>query len=95
LQGNWTYYEGRFTAPSSASVLSIASASNIYLDELRLFPADAGMQCWSYKGMFGVSAETGVNGRVTYYEYDKLGRQTIVRDQDRNILSKTELHIEE
>jgi YD repeat-containing protein len=92
-QGYWTYYEGRFTAPSSASVLSIVSTANIYLDELRLFPADAGMQSWSYKGMYGLSAETSVNGRVTYYEYDKLGRQTIVRDQDRNILSKTEYHI--
>lgn len=95
-QGNWTYYEGRFTAPSSSSVVSISNIySGSYLDELRLFPADAGMQCWSYKGMFGLSSETAVNGRITYYEYDKMGRQAIVRDQDRNILTKTEYHVEQ
>lgn len=93
IKGNWTYYEGRFTVPSATAVLSLSGAANGYLDELRLFPTDAQMQTWNYNGLFGVSAVGDASGRITYYEYDKMGRQNIIRDQDGNILSKTEIHI--
>lgn len=93
IKGSWTYYEGRFTAPSATATLSLSGAANAYLDELRLFPADAGMQTWTYTDLFGVSATADASGRISYFEYDKLGRQVLVRDQEGNILAKTELHI--
>ncbi len=92
-KGIWTYYEGGFIAPAPSAVLSLSGAANGYLDELRLFPADAGMQTWNYNGLFGISAVGSASGRITSYEYDKLGRQSIVRDQDGNIRSKREMYI--
>jgi YD repeat-containing protein len=50
------------------------------------------MQTYNYIPLFGISSAADANGRMTYYEYDKLGRQTIVRDQNGNIISKTKTY---
>ncbi len=47
------------------------------------------MQSQTYEPLFGISSSTDARGRVTYYEYDGLGRQYLVKDQERNIRSKT------
>ncbi len=93
VKGNWTRYEGQFTAPSSSAILSLSGTSNAYLDELRLIPIEATMQSWAYRGLFGVDATSDASGRITYFEYDKLGRQNIVRDQEGNIQMMTEVRI--
>lgn len=89
-KGSWTQYQVTFT-PGSTTGLSMSSAgADIYIDEVRLCPADARMTTGTFLPLFGPGSSTDPSGRITYYEYDKLGRQTIVRDQDGNILSKTE-----
>ncbi|SKA32719.1 hypothetical protein SAMN04488128_103706 [Chitinophaga eiseniae] len=92
-QGNWTYYEAGFTPATGSDVLSISGPSLKYIDELRLYPANAAIQCYSYEQMFGKRADIDHSGRMTYYEYDKLGRRTIIRNQEGAILSKTEFYI--
>jgi YD repeat-containing protein len=93
-KGNWSNYIIRFTPTTSSAVKITGTSANCYLDEVRLFPSNASMTSWTYEPLFGKSSETGANGRITYYEYDKLGRPTIVRDQDGNILSKTDIIIQ-
>lgn len=89
----WQYYEARFTPLNSSSVGLVATGSPgpgaYYIDEIRLFPSTALMQSWTYEPLFGVSSVTDGRGITLFYEYDKLGRQTIVRDQQKNILLKT------
>lgn len=85
----WIYYEGRFT-PASATTVSFTSSASIYIDEVRLFPADAMMQSWTYKPLCGATSATDAAGRITYMEFDPLGRPTITRNQEGNILSKTD-----
>jgi YD repeat-containing protein len=88
----WTYYQGKFT-PANTGTMSFISSSAIYMDEIRLFPADAMMQCWTYKPLCGATSSTDASGRITYYEYDKLGRAAIVRNQEGQILSRTQYTI--
>lgn len=86
----WSYFEARFTPTNNSQVGLVASGSAFiyYIDEMRLFPSSAMMQSWTYEPLFGMSSTTDARGTTLFYEYDKLGRQTIVRDQQRNILSK-------
>lgn len=86
----WTYYEVKFTSSGSGTVsLNGQGSATIYVDEVRLFPADAMMQNWTYKPLCGATSSTDAAGRITYYEYDKLGRPRLVRNQEGQILSRT------
>lgn len=88
----WKFYQARFTAASTAAV-SLSGPTGTQLDDLRLFPVGAAMSSSTFEPMLGTTSVTDAGGRVTRYEYDKLGRQVLVRDQEGTILSKTEYHI--
>jgi hypothetical protein len=90
----WQLFTARFTPYDNSSVGFMANGSNFpyYLDDVRIYPATATMQTYNYTPMFGISSTADEQGRITYYEYDKLGRQTLVRDQQGNIISKTKVH---
>lgn len=83
--GLWTYYEHVITGQTS---VTLSGSGNI--DELRLYPANAEMISYTYDPLVGMTSACDLNNRVTYYEYDKLGRLNVVRDQDHNIIKTTE-----
>lgn len=93
----WSLYTAKFTpinnSPLGFTTLGFPSLPfSYYLDDVRIYPATATMQTYNYTPLFGISSAADANGRITYYEYDKLGRQTIVRDQQGNIISKTKTY---
>lgn len=92
-KGSWHNYQVRFTPASAGKITITGTAALSQVDEIRLFPADAQMQSRTYEPLFGQSSQTGPSGRVTYYQYDAMGRQDLVIDQDGNILSKTDYHV--
>lgn len=89
-KGSWTNYQVRFTAGGSMPLNIATAGADIYIDEVRLCPADAQMSSLTHEPLLGAGSTTDARGRISYYEYDKMGRQTLVRDQDGNILRKTE-----
>lgn len=95
-KGSWKNYILHITPATSGQAIKITGTSiNCYLDEVRLHPASASMQTTTYEPLFGVNSTTDATGRITYYEYDELGRRNIVRDQEGNIISKTQYAIHE
>ena len=81
-KNNWQLYEWQLNSVSSINV----SGSNI--DEVRLHPKSALMNTFVFDLLIGITAQCDANNRITYYEYDGLGRLGLVRDQDNNILKK-------
>ncbi len=79
----WTYFEHRVTGLASISI----SGSN-YIDELRLYPDTAQMTTFTYSPLVGMTSQCDLNNRITYYQYDALGRLALVSDQDKNIIKK-------
>jgi len=49
-------------------------------------PAGALMQTFTYDPLVGVTSTCSANNTIAYYEYDGLGRLTVVRDGNRNIV---------
>ncbi len=80
----WTYYE--FDLPAGSSLPVITGSCKI--DELRLYPKQARMITTTYEPGVGKTSECDINNRVTYYEYDDLGRVLLIRDQNKNLLKK-------
>lgn len=58
------------------------------IDEVRVYPSDAFMTTYTYDPLIGMTSETDPNGLSKFYEYDLLGRLTLIRDQDKNIIKK-------
>lgn len=67
-----------------------SDAVNNFLQVLRTDSrmSNAFVTSYTYNGLQGVSSETNPNNRSTYYEYDFMGRLSIVRDHNNNILKQ-------
>ncbi|MEI9806773.1 MAG: hypothetical protein WDO16_02205 [Bacteroidota bacterium] len=46
------------------------------------------MTTYYHKKGVGIGSQCDANSRITYYEYDGLGRLSFVRDENKNILKK-------
>jgi hypothetical protein len=82
---SWTLFVHKVTGQSTITVNGTG-----HIDELRLYPATAQMTTYTYSPLVGMSSQTDIGNRVTYYEYDGLARLKRIRDQDYNILKTYE-----
>ncbi len=82
----FTYYEYEIAAGNSNTV--VAGTGNI--DELRVYPSNSRMKTVTYHPLLGKIAACDENNRITYYEYDDLGRMLFIRDEKQNILKMYE-----
>lgn len=87
---SWTYFEHKVTGQTT---ISITGAGHI--DELRLYPANAQMQSFTYNPMIGMTSLDDVAGTISYYEYDAFDRLQDIRDQDGNIIKTFEYHYQQ
>ena len=79
----WDLYEHRV---GGVSTITLSGSGSI--DELRLHPVSAQMTTYTYEPLVGMTSQSDINGNITYYEYDGLGRLVHIRDKDQNILKK-------
>ena len=82
----WTYYE-HIVANPAGGTMTLSGTGSI-IDELRLYPANAQMTTYAYQPLVGLTSQCDVNNRITYYEYDGIGRLLLIRDLDKNIIKK-------
>jgi hypothetical protein len=82
--GIWRLYEWKLN-----NVTSVTVAAD-HIDEVRLYPSKARMNTSTYDPMIGKTSECDAANRISYYEYDDLGRLHFIRDQNRNILKMYE-----
>ena len=75
----WTYYE--HTVVNPAGGLIAVSGTGGIIDELRLYSSGAQMITYTYAPLVGVTSQSDANNRITYYEYDRIGRLILERDR--------------
>lgn len=87
--GNWKLYTAEMTGTGEkvSIVLDPGTGSSSQLDELRMYPFDATIHTVTYEPLLGPGSTCDDLNRINYYEYDGLGRKTVVRDIDRSIIS--------
>lgn len=82
----FTFYE--YELPLGTMQVTLTGSATI--DELRLYPKMARMQTITYDPLIGKTSECDDNNRITYYEYDNLGRVQLIRDEKGNIVKMYE-----
>ena len=82
----FTYYEYNLSVGTSA--ITLTGSGNI--DELRLYPVNARMRTVNYDPLIGKTTECDENNRITYYEYDALGRLKFMKDEKKNVVKMYE-----
>lgn len=85
----FTYYE--YKIAQGTATVAVSGSGNI--DELRLYPQNARMRTVTYDPLIGKTSECDENNRVTYYEYDALGRMRFIKDENRNVVKMYEYNI--
>ncbi len=83
----WNYVENNNVTVSGTSH-QISIPSSIQVDEIRFYPYTAQMTTYTYEPLVGMTSQTDINNRTTYYEYDGFQRLVLIRDQDRNVIKK-------
>ena len=83
----WAYHKYEI---SSSSDITISGST--YIDDLRLYPADAQMVTYTYQPNIGITSQTDESNVTTYYEYDNFGRLKFIIDQEGNVLQTYEYH---
>ncbi|HTL07939.1 MAG TPA: DUF5977 domain-containing protein, partial [Chitinophagaceae bacterium] len=90
--GKWIYLEKEFEVPADVVQLNVRvdnyGGGSVWFDDIRLHPSSAKMTTYTYAPLIGMTSQSDINSRPTYYEYDLFGRLYLVRDFDKNILKK-------
>lgn len=82
----------------TAAVEAIRNSSNLdvnaLLASLRAHSdlKDARVTTYTYKPLLGMTSETDVKGRTTYYDYDGFGRLQFIRDHEKNVIKRFFYH---
>ncbi|GAB2839385.1 hypothetical protein GCM10027043_48290 [Ferruginibacter profundus] len=58
------------------------------LNKIRTGLPNALVTSYTYDNVYGLTSITDPRGRITYYNYDGLGRLALIKDHDNNILKK-------
>lgn len=73
-------FTGRLSVPVNFGTIAI--------DDLRLFPLGASMKTYTHDSGNNITSTAESDGRLTFYEYDQLGRLLNIRDNEGNILKQ-------
>jgi len=93
--GDWKLYTAIITGSGSSITITGNSSApsgspyNSVIDELRLYPVGASMMTYCYEPLLGVISQCNASNNISYYEYDAMGRTTVTRDINGNIISLT------
>lgn len=82
----FTYFE--YDIAPGTSTVTVTGTGNI--DELRAYPRTSRMRTVTYDPLIGKTTECDESNRITYYEYDNLGRLRFIKDEKRNIVKMYE-----
>ncbi|MEO9802793.1 MAG: PKD domain-containing protein [Reichenbachiella sp.] len=88
----WLYYEAEIdvsTAPGDF-LLELTTSQALTIDDILFYPDNAWVSYSSLGNKYEVLSATSPLGITQYLEYDGLLRNTIVRDDDKNIVSVNE-----
>jgi hypothetical protein len=84
--GVWSFQKTTVNVTSGA--YSIALTGQV--DEVRFYPGSAEMTSYTYDPLVGTLSSTDINDKISYYEYDNVGRLRAIKDEKGYIIKTLE-----
>lgn len=89
----WSQWDGtKWVYNQEAYTGSKVFASTVYVDDIRVFPADGQITTYTYLPLVGITSSIDTKGMTSYYEYDSAQRLLNIKDQNGNILKNYDYH---
>ncbi|MCW3109997.1 MAG: repeat protein [Segetibacter sp.] len=82
--GDWILQTNVVAVNNNNYTISIAGQ----IDDVRFYPQNAQLTSYTYDPLVGITSESDINNRVTFFEYDNISRLLHVRDNDNHLLKK-------
>ena len=90
LMSYWYYDSGSWKLVQDVSFQSTISSTGSRIDDIRVYPEGAQMTTHTYQPGVGITSQSDANNSTIFYEYDDLGRLSVVMDHKKNILKTYE-----
>lgn len=92
--GEWKFF--KFSATGNTSITIAKTGTNdVMIDEVRVHPASARMETYTYDPLFGKTSETAADNRTLYTEYDEFGRVRSILDQNKDVVKTIKYKIKQ
>lgn len=94
VTNQWVFLQKDIVVPADVVKLNVRIDNNgggtVWFDDIRVYPSKGRMMSYTYDPLVGKTSESDVNDRVTYYNYDNLGRIQFIKDEKKNIVKMYE-----
>jgi hypothetical protein len=90
----WKYMEGNIdmTNVTSPFTFKVTTSADVLIDDVAFYPALSSIATSTYEPLQGKTSEFGLNGMGAFYVYDGLGRLSVVKDQNKDIVQVHDYH---
>ena len=87
----WILYQKDVTISTTAT-LQLSGTATSFVDEVRVYPVGSQITTFTHDPLRGLTSSSDENNKVTYYEYDDVGRLKAIKDHEGNVLKQYEYH---
>ena len=88
VNGEWRYMREYFSPTTSTLTLTISAQQSSPVDHVRFYPADSAAASFTWWPTGELRCRVDGDGLKETYEYDALGRLTVVKDNDGNVVKR-------
>ena len=92
--GQWKFFDGVIDVSTATSpfTVQILTSAALTFDDVAFYPEIADVVSTTHAPLYGVTSQINGRGEGVYKEYDALGRLSITKDQDKNIIAVEDYH---
>lgn len=86
----WVFIEKDFSVPADVTNISLRIDNNgggtVWFDDLRLHRSNAFVTTYTYDPLVGMTSQTDINNKTSFYEYDNYGRLKLIKNFNGEIM---------
>lgn len=87
LTSNYQYIKLKITLTKSDRIGITSSSSSCHIDDIKIYPINAQMECYTYETIQGMKSHSSSNNYLQFFNYDNNNRLESIRNSQGEILN--------